>query len=204
MKKTSKIIICLLLIALAFTVTSCTQTAATEQEVRTFNKDGFQYSIIEVLEGEKVVDTYAKMTKYLGAAENVTIPDKVDSIKVTTISSLAFYSSKIKSVTIPEGVTVIETFAFGYSDIISVDIPSTIKSIGDYAFINCLRLKEVVISAATKPTVGAYSFKYYNTETKDYAVSDALEIKVPSRAVYKPDSNNDHWTQYQNNIKEVA
>lgn len=204
MKKIPKIILCLLLIVLAFSFTACNDMEVTEQELRAVEKDGFSYSIIEALEQGKVVDTYAKLTKYTGTGENITIPATIESIKVLKISSLAFYSSSIKSVTVPEGVTAIENFAFGYSDIISVDIPSTIKSIGDYAFINCLALKEVVIAAEVKPTVGAYSFKYYDKTAKDYAVSGSLEIKVPSRAAYKPDSVNDHWTQYQTNLKEVA
>ncbi len=204
MKKSPKIILCLLLIALAFSFTACNKTAVTEQEARTVEKDGFSYSIIETLEEGKVVDTYAKVTKYTGSAENITIPDTVDNIKVLKISGLAFYSSDIRSVTIPEGVTAIENFAFGYSDIITVFIPSTIKSIGDYAFINCIALKEVVIAAAVKPTVGAYSFKYYDKNEKDYAINGSLELKVPSIAAYKSEGVNDHWTQYQANLKEVA
>ncbi|MDD4316572.1 MAG: leucine-rich repeat domain-containing protein, partial [Clostridia bacterium] len=137
MKKIPKIIVCLLLIVLALSFTACTQKAATEQEVRTVELDGLKYSIINTLDGDTVTDTYAKVTGYVGAAENVTIPATVEDIKVLTIGGLAFYSKSVKSITLPEGVTTIENFAFGYSDIISVDIPSTVTRIGDYAFIHC-------------------------------------------------------------------
>ena len=56
------------------------------------------------------------------------------------------YSTQLKEVIIPEGITTIEANAFeGCFSLESVTLPSSIKHIGPNAFAGCKELKEVIL-----------------------------------------------------------
>lgn len=77
---------------------------------------------------------------------NVVIPDYIKRIE-----NYAFYYSRIRGVTIPEGVTYIGKYAFHICDLRgTVTIPSTVTTIGDYAFLKqktwtCMNCKMTTI-----------------------------------------------------------
>lgn len=77
----------------------------------------------------------------------VTIPDRLNGHKVTSIGVRAFWKcGSMTGVTIPFGVTSIGKDAFWHcSGLTSVAIPSSVTSIGDYAFLNCTGLTNVTI-----------------------------------------------------------
>ncbi len=66
---------------------------------------------------------------------------------VTTITSDAFRSSRIASITIPDSVTSIGDYAFrDCNNLTSVVIPNSVTSIGKYAFYSCDELINVTLS----------------------------------------------------------
>ncbi len=69
-------------------------------------KDGdFEYVVLE--------DGTAEITNYMGSAETLDIPSKLDTYTVTSIGDSAFaYNNSLTSVTIPNGVTNIDNSAF--------------------------------------------------------------------------------------------
>lgn len=70
---------------------------------------------------------------------------------VTTIKEGAFYlSTKLTTITIPDGVICIERFAFSESGITSVTIPASVTDILDDAFAYCADLTTVTILAGLK------------------------------------------------------
>ena len=56
------------------------------------------------------------------------------------------------------GVTSIVDSAFQESNIVSITIPDSVTSIGDYAFGNCSKLKEITCLATTAPSITEYTF----------------------------------------------
>ena len=67
----------------------------------------FDYSVLD--------DGTVKITKYIGSAEKVEIPEKINGKSVTSIGNYAFeYCENITSVTIPDSVTSIGVYAFEY------------------------------------------------------------------------------------------
>ena len=99
----------------------------------------FQYSVLD--------DGTVKITKYIGSAEKVDIPKKIDGMSVTRISDSAFeYCSNLASITIPDSVTSISNYAFdGCISLTDITMPNSAMSIGDYAFRGCASLKSITI-----------------------------------------------------------
>lgn len=212
MKKVWKLVICLLIIiALSFSLIGCEKKEYIEEVVDTVTENDIEYSIIKKVDLDgNPIGHYAKVLQYKGDDKNVTIPSTIEAtvvagveIPVTIITGLSFFKKGVKDIVIGENVTTIENFAFGYSDLIQISIPSTITSIGDYAFINCLALKEVTILATQRPLVGPYTFKYYDKGEKDYAIGNELRIKVPSKSAYTTKDVLDNWSLYQAQLREV-
>ena len=68
------------------------------------------------------------------------IPDGVE-----VISNEAFWSSKLKEVTMPDSIKIIESEAFVASSIEKIDLSKNILILGKCAFKNCRNLKEIDI-----------------------------------------------------------
>ena len=89
---------------------------------------------------------------------------KLKTVKFgTNIASLqnnVFYNCiGLESIEIPEGVTQIGASAFeNCSALKNISLPSTLSDIGNYAFRKCTVLDEVIVKAATPPSVGTYIF----------------------------------------------
>lgn len=84
------------------------------------------------------------ITRYAGEEKDIVIPDEIEGLPVTEISSLAFCSKIIRNVQIPDSVIVIESSAFfGCSSLESVTIGAGVEFIGECAFMNCVKLKTV-------------------------------------------------------------
>src|SRR5215212_5786417 len=54
------------------------------------------------------------ITKYTGSNRVVTVPSTIDGLPVTSIGEMAFYSTPVTSVTLPNSVTNLGEFVFGY------------------------------------------------------------------------------------------
>lgn len=100
---------------------------------------------------------------YAGLEEEISIPEEIEGMTVTTIENKAFYDNQnIGVVHIPETVNTIGYMAFAGSGITSIEIPETVTSWGqsdwnyhlpsgarsDYtnaAFAECENLENVII-----------------------------------------------------------
>lgn len=64
----------------------------------------------------------------------VSIPDKINGVKVERIGEYAFYQTELYGVLIPLGVTEIQKGAFAYCFLKEAKIPESVKIIGEKAF----------------------------------------------------------------------
>ncbi|MBO5470598.1 MAG: leucine-rich repeat domain-containing protein [Lachnospiraceae bacterium] len=113
----------------------------------TLTEGDYEYEILE--------DGTAKITRYIGADTEVTIPSTLGEKKVTVIGDKAFTNcDKITKATIPDGVTKIgetgDAHAVGgafyqCSALIEIVIPGSVKSIAPCAFIRCVSLKTLIL-----------------------------------------------------------
>lgn len=99
--------------------------------------------------------TNGKLTKYIGADVDITIPDSV-----TEIGSKAFYECRdLKSVSIPDSVKKIGSEAFeSCSNLTTINIPKEVNNLNMYVFAFCSSLKTINIPNGVKKIgEGAFS-----------------------------------------------
>jgi hypothetical protein len=99
------------------------------------------------------------ISKYIGRASSVTIPNQIAGKTVTGIGDSAFYNcATLTSVTIPNSITSIGGGAFYFCDrLTSVTIPDSVISLGDGAFSKCVALTSATIGNGVTGIVGAFS-----------------------------------------------
>ena len=174
----------ILLGAVAFAVTAivCALTAGAEKA------GDYQISATGV-------DT-ATITSYSGSATNLTIPSKLNGMKITQIDFNAFSGNKkLTKVTIPDTVTTIGNSAFeDCTSLASVDIPSSVTGIGVAAFDNTKILNNQ--SKASAQYIGKWlisadtenlSVKVGTVGIADYACffnENLTTLKLPSGLKY--------------------
>ena len=110
------------------------ETAEAEEQYISSPLEDFEYSIS---------DGTATIIKYLGADDEVLLPQIIEGVPVKTVGNAFLHCDSIKCVFIPEGVESIEDCAFAFcGNLTSVRFPATLKSIGKQAFLSCRRLSE--------------------------------------------------------------
>ena len=99
----------------------------------------FNYSVLD--------DGTVEIAKYIGNAEKVDIPKKIDGKSVTKIDWFAFRDcTSLISVTMPDSVASIGAGAFEYCiNLRSITIPDSVTSISSSAFYGCTSLKSIAI-----------------------------------------------------------
>jgi len=157
----------ILLGAVAFAVTAivCALTAGAEKA------GDYQISATGV-------DT-ATITSYSGRATNLTIPSKLNGMKITQIDLNAFgESKKLTKVTIPDTVTTIGDLAFNNcTSLKEVTIPASVTEIGFWAFADCTSLKEVTIPASVKSiNYEAFGYYHYDKDSAETKKVDGFKI----------------------------
>jgi hypothetical protein len=87
------------------------------------------------------------ITEYTGSGGDVTIPDTITGLPVTSIGDSAFSGcTSLANVTIPDSVTSIGHSAFQYcTSLTSVTIPKGVAKIGDLAFAMCHSLTTITV-----------------------------------------------------------
>lgn len=133
-KKTLSLLLSTMIIFSSVAGVSTTAFAATDE----FTYQNFKYKMLD--------DNTAEICGYTGKDSFVTIPDSIKSVPVTSIGRTAFYSAKIKEVTIPSTVRNIKWWAFyGCKNLEKVNLNFGLKTVGYGAFMNCKSLKSVSI-----------------------------------------------------------
>ena len=133
-KKTLSFLLSTVIIVSSVAGVGTTVFAATDE--RTYKN--FKYRILD--------DNTAEICGYTGKNAVVTVPDCIDSKPVTSIGRTAFYSGKIKEVTIPNTVRSIKWWAFyGCESLEKINLNFGLKTVGYGAFMNCKNLKSVSI-----------------------------------------------------------
>lgn len=114
----------------------------------------YEYKVISEAQGTCEVTDYAENNT------EITIPAVMNGYKVIRIGKGAFYeSSRLTSVTIPEGVNKIDNNAFWHcSALLNVDIPEGVTIIGNNAFRGCSSLSSIIIPKGVT-SIGAYAFQ---------------------------------------------
>ena len=106
---------------------------------------------------------------------------------------MAFFSSALTSIVIPESVKTIGEAAFTLSALTSIVIPESVETIGEAAFSQSSALTTVTFEGETAPDIGAGIFFYCNNLTS---------ILVPASATgYTGDSASDNWKEWATYIK---
>lgn len=87
----------------------------------------------------------ATITRYTGDQDVVVFPEIIDDHEVGALeprtNPFFKYNTRIKSVTLPEGVRTVESIFVGCTNLETVILPSTITKIAKTAFRNCSSLK---------------------------------------------------------------
>jgi hypothetical protein len=104
--------------------------------------------------------TEITILNYTGSGGDVTIPDTIAGLPVTSIGGhVSNRSTRLTRVTIPDSVTSIELCAFaGCTGLSSITIPDSITSIEFWAFTGCAGLTNLIIgTAVTNIQAGAFA-----------------------------------------------
>ena len=119
----------------------------------------FDYSVLD--------DGTVKITKYIGSAEKVEIPEKINGKSVTSIGNYAFeYCENITSVTIPDSVTSIGFCVFSNcTSLTSITIPNSVTSISGGAFENCTSLTAINVASENSNYVSVNGVLYNKDKT---------------------------------------
>ena len=90
------------------------------------------------------------ITKYIGEAEQVVIPQQIEEKDVLIIGQAAFSETAITSVVMPDTVIYILPWAFvNCENLKSIQISASLLAIGLNAFQNCTALETIDLSMAT-------------------------------------------------------
>ena len=160
----------------------------------------------EVKSGE-----YARVTKYIGSADYVSVPAMIDGYIIESIGNNAFEKNmSLRGVVLPEtvraigdrafaGCVLLENVGFGHAESIGsnafegcvslreINLPGTMVSIGYEAFYKCANLQRAYLAEGLK-TLAPYAFQNCDLLTMD------LPDTVTSLA-YRVFSNNTHLTR---------
>ena len=101
--------------------------------------EDFNYSVLD--------DGTVEITKYIGSAEKVDIPEMIDGKSVTSIGFDAFGGREnLTRIEIPSGVTKIGSYAFrDCTSLTDAEISNSVESIGEDAFYGCSSLTNITI-----------------------------------------------------------
>ena len=130
---------------------------------------------------------------------NVFAGRKVRNIAIsdgnTTIANYAFANTpSLSNVQFPSSLTEIKNNIFQSSGIVSITLPKTITTYGTGVFFSCRSLQEVIMEAATPPTIGTNMFL-------SCIVLAAIYVPDASVATYKAANN---WNTYASIIKGIS
>ncbi len=117
-----------------------------------FDETPWQKSLIND-DNPFIITKAGKLVAYVGTSKDIVIPDTVKVIGEYAVTG-------VESVVIPNTVTEIERCAFYGADLTAVTIPASVINIGEMAFSNCRKLKDITFEAGDKTlNLGLASFQ---------------------------------------------
>ncbi len=142
-----------------------------------------------------VVDSNGVITAYIGADDEITIPEQVKGVAVTGIGESAFYNkSLLTKVTVPEGVKTIGAKAFDNCYALEIiNLPDGITSISANAFSGCSAKVFCPKNSRTAQKLSPHTF--FDTNDTDtvfellYVKSKAEEEEPSVLTLYKYHGN---------------
>ncbi len=146
MKKILSVIICFLLLTVAFVMSVSAETVSGScgtSVTYTLDKD----SGVLTLSGSGKMDSYSTYTKVPWYTNKNYVKTVVVEEGITYLGQRAFYECiNLKSVSLPDTLTTIDLYAFvRCSGLESIVIPNSVTKIGNAAFRGCSSLKEISI-----------------------------------------------------------
>lgn len=166
MKKTLLIALSLLIMALSFfgcDVLKNDKKSPAEPYPEANPASDFEYAV-------HPEDNYAAITKYIGTAKDVVIPQAIDDCPVKLISPVSFMGTDIRSVVMPDSVTVIGDYAFKNCRYLeTVKFSNSLQVISDEAFRYCISLREAILPSSLE-RVGSQVF---------YQCTALKTVKIP-------------------------
>ena len=178
------------------------------------------YAYVKNQDGKSVT-----ITEYTGDKNSISIPSKIDGMKVTCIWSNVYADCTAKSVVIPNSVKKIANMAFyNCTSLKDVTIPASVEQIWPNAFLNCTSLKKVTIPASVR-SIGEHAFGFESrmifspfsshlmfgkisgftiygasgSEAENYAKENGFAFRLSSNAGDQLDFS-DAWNQPQSKI----
>ena len=101
-----------------------------------------------------------EINKYIGEDTVVTIPEKYNGFRITSVGEYAFLDTSITSVALGKNVTEVKNCAFlNVTSLTSVVLNDSLTSIGSLAFSGCTGLSEVTIPTSVA-SIAADAFAY--------------------------------------------
>ena len=173
MKKISKALVIVFLMALTVTLVSVTDTQAASKKTK--NKVTY-----ELKKGTLTIKGKGKMPDSMRFKNNKKIKKVVIKKGVTYISKYAFSGCKnLKSVTIPKTVKEIGWHSFENTSIKKITIPTSVKTIGNEAFVGCKKLKNITMPGKFKVKVkaGDEEWRGIMSKVKNITFNTQLAIK---------------------------
>lgn len=169
MKTASKKLLCFCL-SLVLIFSAVAICSAQESQRKLYYNDEFVYEVNE--------DNTVRILYYTGKnLSGVVVPAYIDSKPVTSIGARAFYTTKVRSVIISEGIKSIGDEAFFYcTELSNVSLPSTLESTGIGVFRACTSLKNVYMHG--NASLGKYMF---------YGCTNLSTIELPDVAYFIPE-----------------
>jgi len=159
MKKNTYKIMPIILVIMVMFSTIClpsTKVMATSTGTTT---DGLYNYTKYTIASDSVANDYVEITHYNGSATEITIPDEIGGLPVTSIGRAFEGCSGLTSITIPSSVTSIGDYAFwGCRRLTSITIPSNVTSISVHAFEDCSGLTSIIIPSNVK-SIGFAAFE---------------------------------------------
>ena len=94
----------------------------------------------------EIHDGTATIVKYVGAGEDVTVPDMIDGLPVTAIADYAFHNcTSLTHITLPNSITTIGDYALeGCTSLNHITLLNSSISIGHQAFFGCAGLLTII------------------------------------------------------------
>lgn len=114
---------------------------------------------------------------YLGSAETVVIPERIDGFEVTAVAAGAFENSTVKHIVFPITMDRVEAESFLNSDLESVILFDNIQEISDGCFEGCDNLKTLYINAIEAPW--GYDYR------KESVYADKVDLLIESQGEKK-------------------